>query len=258
MLCPVCKAMNMVGEDFAATPTDDADTSVPLNKVKSADLSRISMGDWNEIFGKECGPTGGLVLTSTVILAGTPGAGKTTGTLSLCRTALRSNPNRCIVYIAGEQVQEEIKATCDRLGFEDEEQGRFRIIDALNEPGNIPYIFKKWKPVLGVVDSLDGLCGEDESIKLRICSDAKKHIAAPLRCPMILISHVNKGFEIAGAMKLQHAVDETLLLTGTGDDVRMLQALKNRNGPTRTIFFDMTEHGLTRRYEVADAEDDGD
>lgn len=202
------------------------------------------MGEWNFIFGKESGPKGGLVTSSVNILAGTPGAGKSTGVISLIRSALHAHKNRVVMYIAGEEQKSEIRSRADRLGCTTDELKRFRIIDALKDPGNIPAIFAKWKPVLGIVDSIQGICGRDDAVAENLCIDAKKSIAAPLECPMILISHVNKGAEVAGAMALQHHVDGTFLLTPIDDQLRQLEALKNRNGPTRSMYFTMTEGGL--------------
>ncbi len=68
---------------------------------------------------------------------------------------------------------------------------------------------------------------------------------------------MNKGEELAGLMNLQHAVDTTLLFSVDElDQVRSLQTIKNRNGPSGvTIMFNMTERGLVFRDPAEDEED---
>jgi predicted ATP-dependent serine protease len=245
-LCHVCKAFNAVTDEHSSVTCDEDDTSTSLAETESAEHKRLNVGEWNPIFGKEEGKKGGIVTTSVNILAGTPGAGKSTGVISLIRSALKAHPNRVVMYLSGEELKSEVRSRADRLGCTKDELERFRIIELIKDPGNIPGIFNKWKPVIGIVDSIQGICGKDDAVAEQLCTDAKRSIAAPLECPMILISHVNKGAEVAGAMTLQHAVDGTFLLMPIDDQLRQLEALKNRNGPTRSIYFTMTEAGLVR------------
>lgn len=245
--CTACGAFTFNGlsaTDDESSEDEFHDTSKPLTASKNADKSRIDFDFWNPVFG------GGLVTTSTVVLAGTPGAGKTTGTMGLMSSVLQRYPDRCVVLVESEMIDEEIKCLADRLEIPTSIQERIRFVDAMANPGNIIEVFKIWKPIMGVFDSLQSLTNDDLMMQVTLCKMGKKFIAAPMRCPLIFISHVDKGGDIAGLEKLQHEVDTTIVLESVDETLRHMYSKKNRNGATKSLFLEMTELGLRYAPQV--------
>ena len=84
---------------------------VPLVEVSGKELPRIDMHDaeLNRVLG------GGLVPGSLVLLGGEPGIGKST---LLLQTVLHLQGR--VLYISGEESEQQIKLRADRLGFSPE------------------------------------------------------------------------------------------------------------------------------------------
>lgn len=241
--CTSCGAFTFNGLDTHDDDEPQIETAKPLTATRNAGKPRIDFGFWNPVFG------GGLVTSSTVVLAGTPGAGKTTGTLSLLQAALTRYPDRCGILVEGEMIDEDAKDLADRLEIPTSVQDRILFIDAMGSPGNIIEAFKKHNPIMGVFDSLQALTNDDLMMQVELCRLGKLHIAKPLHCPLIFISHVEKGGDIAGLEKLQHQVDTTIVMTTIDETLRSMGSKKNRNGATKTIYLEMTPLGLVPAEE---------
>jgi len=100
-------------------------------------------------------------------------------------------------------------------------------------------------PVAIVLDSLSKACPDpDEAVQF---AKRLKEFCTAIDAAVILIDHVTKEEDFAGLMALQHEVDSTLLFTVYEDEVRELKTVKNRNGPTMKMLFNMTERGLIWR-----------
>lgn len=217
------------------TPNSAADGTVILSKVESAEENRIDIGLFNPMVG------GGLVRTSSVLIAGTPGAGKSTMMLQLSGLIAQLYAPREVLYVAAEECLPEVRMRSERLEITG--QDYIRMVPAMKGVDDLGGLILKYKPSAVVLDSLQGLATDDPSLQKQLCKIAKEY-AVEIESPFLIISHVNKGGDIAGAEALQHEVDTTLLLSGEGNDVRVFETKKNRFGPCKSMAFDMTAKGL--------------
>jgi len=137
----------------------------------------------------------------------------------------------------------EVRARADRLKILNKE--RIRMVPAMSGVGDIASLLIKHKPSAIILDSLQGMTGDNDAMGVELLSTMKK-FSTELKAPSIIISHVNKEGDYAGLMTFQHAVDTLLTLTPDEDDgIRTLEVKKNRFG--RAFIessFKMTELGL--------------
>lgn len=222
---------------------EDTDGTITLDKVKAEDAARIATGPWDFCWG------GGIVQTSTTLIGGSPGAGKTTLLLQIedkicgdmSETVYEKGEGQCL-YIAAEQSLPEIQLTAVRLQLKYKKN--IRMVPAMGGYANIGEILHKRKPKFVVLDSLQGLTGDDDSAQLAVLDIVKKH-AVELKCPIVIISQVTKDGELAGLNKLQHHVDTTMSFFPEDDGIRILDVMKNRFGRAFiSQAFEMTETGL--------------
>ena len=248
--CVECGAFNV----FEGGVQEGQDISVALSDVKSAEHDRVSTGPWDVCFGGE-GSNCGIVRTSATLIGGSPGAGKSTLVLAIANQA-----DGEAIYVAAEEALPEIKSRADRLGITN--QSNIRMVSALSGANLVQVIESRpVKPKMVIVDSLQGLVGEDDSLQLEVCKRSKE-FAVKLACPFLLISHVTKSDVIAGRLTLQHAVDTTMtffpdqeLQSENGEPLRVLDVMKNRFGAARVkSYFEMTGHGL--EYVELDEDED--
>jgi DNA repair protein RadA/Sms len=118
--CNACKAWNTLVEEIIEkeTPKDWViDTSlqntlpIPINTIDLTQVPRIKTKD--EEFNRVLG--GGLVPGSVILLGGEPGIGKST---LLLQVSLSLSTN--VLYISGEESQQQIKLRADRMGLSGE------------------------------------------------------------------------------------------------------------------------------------------
>lgn len=211
---------------------------VKLSAINRVPEPRIKTGPWDFALG------GGLKKTSTMLLGGPPGAGKTTFLLKLCQAMIHDEYiNRPPLYILAEQSLEDIADYADRLHVGASYGGPdINMVPAL-QGADVGKALKEYKPSIAILDSLQGLIGKDDAGQIDFCKIAKVH-AIRLGCPFIMISHVTKDEMLAGTMTLQHEVDVTAIIF-VEDDYRVFTTFKSRIGPA---FFEsrflMTENGL--------------
>jgi DNA repair protein RadA/Sms len=236
--CPACKTWVVQAKVPVAVERPEGaaeDGTVLLSKVTSAEASRVHVGCWDPIWG------GGIVTTSTTLLGGTPGAGKSTVLLQIADIVAAAFNPREVLYVAAEECLPEVRLRADRLGIVN--MDFFRMVPAMKGVDNLTEIFLTYRPALIVLDSLQGLSGEDHAMQLQLCKVTKEY-AIELQCPIIIISHVNKGGDLSGFNDLQHEVDTTIVLTGESDGLRDFTVKKNRFGPNATLYCEMTATGL--------------
>lgn len=242
---PKCQAWN-----FAEQPLVNIEQyAVRLGSGKSQPVERIKTGMVDLVFG------GGMARTSVNLLAGEPGAGKTTLCLQLSNI-FASQLNRDTIYIANEQSAEEIEDTANRLDLS--HRPNIIIIKAMGGVSfSIGALLKHFEPCLVTLDSLTKWVGEDMALAVTITQQLKE-VAVVLKCPVIAINQVTKDGDHAGLKKLEHAVDWCGMfdiLEGEIDEEgkpipkklspRRLMSTKNRFGPApEEQFFQMTETGL--------------
>ena len=117
--CPTCGEWNTFMEEIIEAPGDPSDAwkktiknqhsgkLKTLEEVRFEDTPRIQTGD--QEFDRVLG--GGIVPGSLILIGGEPGIGKST---LLLQIALELNQK--IIYVSGEESEEQIKLRAERLG----------------------------------------------------------------------------------------------------------------------------------------------
>ena len=219
MRCPKCREWN-----FAAQDKDDNQEVVRLSDAKISVVPRLQTlhPEMDVFFGG-----GGIVQTSTCLISGEPGAGKTSLFLQLadCITAQCDRKN--VVYVANEQTPDEIRGKALELGVR--HMHEICVVKAMGGfSGNLFEIIAKLKPCLIIIDSLTKLVGRDPELAVIVAS-MMKELSVKLNAPTLLVGQVTKDLNHAGLEKLQHEVDMTALISRIGSK-RILESEKNRNG----------------------------
>ena len=265
--CPECGKFGTFAEEVVkATPTQSLrhsatqTLSVPkrIQDVTYSETKRIPThcGEFDRVLG------GGIVPGSLLLLGGEPGIGKSTlllqTALAVTQTIKQSN-NQAIklLYISGEESEQQIKMRADRLQGErlkvkgetaDAElyvvsetvtQRIFEHVDAV-------------QPDILVVDSIQTISTEDidspagSVSQIRQCTTEFQHYAKTTGVPVLLIGHITKDGTLAGPKVMEHIVDAVLQFEGDRNyGYRILRALKNRFGSTAEIgIFEMQGNGL--------------
>lgn len=214
--------------------------TIPLHDVQSGGETRLLTPDTelNRVLG------GGIVSGSLVLVAGEPGIGKSTLFL---QNGLHLK-DRTVLYISGEESEEQIKMRADRLGLQND---RFFLLTETDTRILFQEI-KKLKPDWVIVDSIQTLSTDqiDSSAgsisQIRECAAEFQRFAKETGTPVFLIGHITKEGSIAGPKILEHMVDAVLQFEGDRHYAyRILRTLKNRFGSTAEIgIYEMTDTGM--------------
>ncbi len=233
---------------------------VRLGDAVSADLARVRTGPWDPIFGGgESLETQGLVITSVALIAAVPGCGKTTLALQACDMVCERTGKEAL-FIASEQLITELKTYADRLRLKHTKRFvTIATLGGLEELGNLEAIAKHVQPGIIVLDSLPGLCGDMDEVAVEMCEVLKKEVSAKVNAPTIVVDHVTKSHEMAGLMKLQHAVDILAIMDHLDEakQIRTIYTKKNRFGRSgQRINLQMNEWGLSLATGLPELEED--
>lgn len=205
---------------------------------------------------------GGIVKGSAILLAGDPGIGKSTLLLQLALHLARgpadekskiknqkSKINEIVLYISGEESEEQIKLRADRINPKSKSS---LLLLSATDTDLICEIIQKTNPALVIVDSIqtmesENVAGLSGSVgQVRYSASQFIKLAKTLGIPVIMVGHVTKEGMVAGPMVLSHMVDTVLFLEGEKfTATRILRSLKNRFGPVDEIgLFAMEEQGI--------------
>ncbi len=187
---------------------------------------------------------GGIVPGSIVLIAGEPGIGKSTLFLQI---GLQLK-NYTVLYISGEESEQQIKLRSDRLKLNNE---TFYLLTETSTPIIFSEI-KKLKPDIVIVDSIQTLYTNyiDSSpgsvSQIRECAAELQRFAKETNTPVFLIGHITKDGSIAGPKILEHMVDTVLQFEGDQHYAyRILRTMKNRFGSTAELgVYEMTDTGM--------------
>lgn len=247
----ICGAWNsMVEEKVVDTPENDTRrrTSAEakpskLKEVGSGDYIRIDtgIGELNRVLG------GGLVRGSLTLISGEPGIGKSTMIIQAAANLAKSQGT--VLYVSGEESEEQIKMRADRV-CPDLSEDLYILAETNIE--NITAVCETLKPKFLVIDSiqtmytqtLDSVPGSVSQV--RDIGNQLMKLGKTNDIPIFIVAHVTKNGELAGPKIVEHLVDCVLNFTGERDhDLRILRAYKNRFGTTSEIgAFQMEEGGL--------------
>lgn len=122
--CHACHAWNTIQK------VDPSPSAVTTNQFRSASVKvvkpsklqdvnpvahsrfRLSGTELNRVFG------GGIVPGSLTLIGGEPGIGKSSLLLKVSSDICKSD-SRSVLYISGEESEDQVKLRCDRLGIHD-------------------------------------------------------------------------------------------------------------------------------------------
>ena len=246
--CKICKEWNTVTEevihkniskDWKTNNLTQAIKPIRMDKIGLKETSRVKTGD--DEFDRVLG--GGVVPGGVVLLGGEPGIGKST---LLLQIALQINNK--VLYISGEESQQQIKSRAKRMGLN--EESCYVLCET-----NIQLIFlqiQSLTPEIIIVDSIQTLHDSDVDnaagsiTQIRSVASELISFAKSTNIPVILIGHITKDGTIAGPKILEHMVDTVIHFEGDRNHVyRILRVQKNRFGATSEIgIYEMIQKGL--------------
>ncbi|RVU26921.1 DNA repair protein RadA [Sandaracinomonas limnophila] len=250
--CPSCNEWNTFVEELVETVKHPADvwkknqgpriSPKPrlLDEVPMEDVPKINCSDneFNRVLG------GGIVPGSLVLIGGEPGIGKSTLLLQIALQLIGPK----ILYISGEESEQQIKLRAERLNFKNPN------LYLLPET-NTQQIFKHLvdlEPDLIIIDSIQTLysdqidSGPGSVSQIRECTVELMRYAKESGVPIFLVGHITKEGSIAGPKVLEHLVDTVLQFEGDRNLIyRILRTTKNRFGSTSELgIYEMLSEGL--------------
>ncbi len=225
---------------FSSSSTQRAAKPHRLNEIEEYEERRIMLVDneLNRVLG------GGIVPGSLVLFGGEPGIGKSTLLLQL---AVRE-PDKKILYISGEESEQQISMRADRIGKENE--NCFVLTETSME--NIFIQVEAVQPDILIIDSIQTVQSATIESSPGSVSQIKECTAEFLRyakesgTPVFLIGHITKEGSLAGPKVLEHMVDAVLVFEGDRNHVyRLVRSIKNRFGSTNELgIYEMNGTGL--------------
>ncbi|MCD5413711.1 MAG: DNA repair protein RadA [Clostridiales bacterium] len=248
--CPGCEEWNTLEEEILASKNSFKRLPTLVSSTKPQAIESVGSGafdryntqieELNRVLG------GGIVRGSLILISGEPGIGKSTLILQMAATIAKQYGE--VLYVSGEESEEQIKMRAERLRA---------VVDGLFviSETNINVIEKfidEMMPVLIIVDSVQTLYKDDLSSapgsvsQVKECVNNLMRISKLKNIPIFIVAHVTKQGELAGPRVLEHMVDTVLHFEGERtQEFRILRALKNRFGTTSEIgVFEMEQEGL--------------
>ena len=250
--CPSCNEWNTFVEELVETISHPAEVwkdktnskSSPkpklLQEVTFENTPKISSSDpeFNRVLG------GGIVPGSLVLIGGEPGIGKST---LLLQVALSLQGPR-VLYVTGEESEQQIKLRADRLGSQ---SANLYILTETNTQQIFRHLIDL-EPDLIIIDSIQTLysdqieSGPGSVSQIRECALELMRFAKQVATPIFLVGHITKEGSIAGPKVLEHLVDTVLQFEGDRHLIyRILRTTKNRFGSTSELgIYEMMGSGL--------------
>jgi DNA repair protein RadA/Sms len=236
----------------AKLKTDYFVKPVKLSQVESKKLDRekTGIGELDRVLG------GGMVPGSVVLVAGSPGMGKSTLLTQLALEFTGSqkktgNPGSSVIYVCGEESPTQVKLRTERLLAGKKPTTDLLLLPETNTESIISSL-EHQKPDLVIVDSIqtlwtERLTGVAGSVgQVRESANLLTQYAKANQVPLFLVGHVTKEGSIAGPKVLEHVVDVVLYLEGDGKhEFRLVRTVKNRFGSTDEVgVFTMGDQGM--------------
>jgi len=253
--CPQCGEWNTFQEELIQKETvaeekrrswaptmggrSESPKAVLLEQVQTGKTPRLATPDLelNRVLG------GGIVPGSLVLIGGQPGIGKSTLLLQIAMKI----PAK-VLYVSGEESEEQIKMRADRVG---DFQSECYILTETNT-NKILQQAQELMPQMMIVDSIQTMStphldsAPGGIAQVRECTGELLRFAKETNVPIFLVGHINKEGDIAGPKLLEHIVDCVLQFEGDRHNTyRILRTLKNRFGSTDEMgIYEMQAAGL--------------
>lgn len=248
--CPQCSAWNSFVEEIITESTSSSSKSNSsrtakkarsLSDVEPLTQKRLVFSDFelNRVLG------GGAIPGSLILFGGEPGIGKSTLMLQIAI----QNPQFKVLYVSGEESDEQIKTRADRL-----EKSIPENIFILTETDTtiIRKAAEQLEPNILIIDSIQTLQSDQLDSapgtvsQIRECTYEIMAFAKSTSIPTFIIGHINKEGSLAGPKLLEHMVDTVLQFEGDRNHFyRIVRSIKNRFGSTNELgIYEMLESGL--------------
>jgi DNA repair protein RadA/Sms len=244
--CPECQAWGSIGEVGASrVPVAAGAVTTPARPIDAIEVEAAAsrptgIDELDRVLG------GGLVSGAVILLAGEPGAGKSTLCLEMAARAARDGAPT--LYVTGEESAAQVRLRAERTGGLDPHLWLAAETDLSAVLAHIDAV----RPGLLVVDSVqtigttsvEGTAGGVTQI--RAVTAALVAVAKERGIATVLVGHVTKDGSIAGPRLLEHLVDVVLHFEGDRHStLRMVRAVKNRFGPADEVgCFALTGDGI--------------
>ncbi|WP_010239443.1 DNA repair protein RadA [Clostridium arbusti] len=244
--CPGCGSWNSFVEELVKK-----DNNIFLDKnnepkcivnIKSGEHERYDIGikELNRVLG------GGLVRGSLTLISGSPGIGKSTLLLQSANNIAEKYGK--VLYVSGEESEEQIKMRSDRLKASNT---NLFVLSETNMEIILSQI-EQLKPMFVIIDSIQtifkpSMTSAPGSVsQVRECANEIMRTGKLKGISFFIVAHVTKQGELAGPKVLEHMVDSVLSFEGERtEEFRILRTIKNRFGTTSEIgVFEMNEEGL--------------
>jgi DNA repair protein RadA/Sms len=253
--CTDCGQWNTLQEFVVSSskaPTRDARFEGYAGDTSSQGVQRLADINLNEVprftsgmaeFDRVLG--GGLVPGSAILIGGHPGAGKSTLLLqTLCNLAAHMP----VLYVTGEESLQQVAIRAQRLGLP---LNDLQILSETNVE-RLTQLLQQHKPKIVVIDSIqvmhvEGIESAPGSVsQVRESAAYLTRFAKQTGTVLLLVGHVTKDGTLAGPKVLEHMIDCSIMLEGSGDSrYRVLRAIKNRFGAINELgVFAMLDTGL--------------
>ena len=250
--CPSCGEWNTYVEEVLEKNTadkaswrDSAQQTVrqkPINIKEAKQIVEKRLNTKDKELNRVLG--GGIVSGSLVLIGGEPGIGKSTLMLQLALSASRTK----VLYVSGEESQQQIKMRADRIGIATD--NCFVLSETSTQ--QIFSQVREIQPQVLIIDSIQTLqTNRIESAagsvsQVRECTGELMKFAKETNTPVFLVGHITKDGSIAGPKILEHMVDTVLQFEGDRHmSYRILRTVKNRFGSTSELgIYEMQTNGL--------------
>lgn len=245
-MCPSCEEWNTIKKEvvFDKKPFSSQEKKKPkrIREISTCDFERLKTGieEFDRIMGK------GVVKGSLNLIGGNPGIGKSTLLLQVAGAFAKKG--NTVLYICGEESQEQTSLRAKRIGIDEENLFLFHETSLEVIRSEIEAI----KPQILIIDSVQIVYKNDipsapgSVTQVREVALECMHISKGSAITTFLIGHVTKSGDLAGPRVLEHIVDAVLEFEGDRHHgFRLLRSLKNRFGSTDDMaIFQMAEKGL--------------
>lgn len=245
--CPGCGTWNSFVEELTkqnknSTFLDKNSESKCIVNIKSGEHERYNTGikELNRVLG------GGLVRGSLTLISGSPGIGKSTLLLQSANNIAEKYGK--VLYVSGEESEEQIKMRSDRLKVA---SNNLFVLSEINMEVILNQI-EQLQPMFVIIDSIQtifkpSIASAPGSVsQVRECANEIMRTGKLKGISFFIVAHVTKQGELAGPRVLEHMVDSVLSFEGERtEEFRILRTIKNRFGTTSEIgVFEMNEEGL--------------
>jgi len=232
----------------AVRPVKKASTIKELNNTP-IHKTATGIGELDRVLG------GGFVNGEVVMIAASPGSGKST--LSMSISDQFANMGKKVLYISGEESEQQIALRAKRMQVSSE---NIKIVNETTIENVLGHVEEE-KPDFLIIDSLQTMASSEVSGSMGSISQSKEAasvftlFAKKNNIITFLISQVTKEgqgeLNFAGSNQIAHIVDCILYLESDNETpLKFLRATKNRFGDTVEVgVFQHQEKGL---MEVSD------